>query len=142
MIFADLALARRLERPEALGGASFVEARRRLIPASEAEWTEIAGTYTIFDGPTSPVTQTFGPGLFAPLTTTDLDQIEMFFRDRGAPANHEVSPLAGLPLTDLLVARGYRPIEFTSVMYKSLEPPTDAAETSKLPPAYSADDRR
>jgi hypothetical protein len=65
MIFADFALARRLERPEAVGGARFVEARRRLSPDTAAEWIEVAGAYAMFDGPASPVTQTFGLGLFA-----------------------------------------------------------------------------
>ena len=120
-IFADLALARRLERPEAIFGARFVEARSRLNAGSGAEWIEVAGAYAMFDGPASPVTQTFGLGLYAPLAAADLDRIESFFQERGAPAIHEVSPLAGLGVTDLLSLRGYRPLEFTSVMYQPLE---------------------
>jgi len=123
MIFADLDLARRLERPEAIAGARFVEARSRLSPEVGATWMEIAGTYAMFDGHSSPVTQTFGLGLFAEPTAEDLNQLEAFFQARGAPVHHEVSPLAGLPLAHLLCERGYRPIEFTSVMYKSLAPP-------------------
>src|SRR5260370_40499017 len=92
MIFADLELARRLERPEAVGGARFVEARRRLLPETGAEWIEVAGAYAMYDGPASPVTQTFGLGLFAETTPADLDRIESFFQVRGAPVCHEVSP--------------------------------------------------
>jgi hypothetical protein len=120
MIFAGLDLARRLERTEASAGASFVEARRRLSPDTGAKWIEVAGAYAMFDGPASPVTQTFGLGLFAEPTAADLDSLETFFRERGAPVCHEVSPLAGVPLADLLSRRGYRPVEFTSVMYKPL----------------------
>ncbi|HYL72917.1 MAG TPA: hypothetical protein VEU96_01875 [Bryobacteraceae bacterium] len=121
MIFSDLDLARRLERPEALGGASFVDARSRLSPEVGAQWIEVGGVYAMFDGPDSPVTQTFGLGLFNEPTAADLDQLESFFQQRGAAVCHEVSPLAGIPVADLLCRRGYRPIEFTSVMYKQLQ---------------------
>jgi hypothetical protein len=122
VIFADLELARRLERAEATGGARFVEARSRLSPDAGAQWIEVAGVYAMFDGPASPVTQTFGLGLFAELTTADLERLEVFFQERGAPVVHEVSPLAGVPVADLLSRRGYRPVEFTSVMYQLLMP--------------------
>src|SRR5687768_4278264 len=94
--FCDLELARRLERTEGTANANFVEARARLFPNSDARWTEVAGTYAMFDGVSSPVTQTFGLGLFSPVTTKDLERIEQFFEDRGAPVCHEVSPLAGV----------------------------------------------
>ena len=48
----------------------------------------------MFDGVGSPITQTFGLGLFSPPTDAQLDEIEAFFRDRGAEVFHEVSPLA------------------------------------------------
>ena len=130
MIFADLDLARRLERPEAVAGARYVEALGRLSPDVGARWIEVAGAYAMFAGPASPVTQTFGLGLFAEPTAADLDQLETFFQERGAPVCHEVSPLAGLLVADLLSQRGYRPVEFTSVMYKPLMP----ADGSPGPP--------
>ena len=68
--FADLSLARRLENTEAHGNVAFVEARARAFPDSAATWTEIAGTYAMFDGPDSPVSQTFGLGIFQPVTLT------------------------------------------------------------------------
>ncbi len=120
MIFSDLALARRLERQEAMGGARFVEARNRVSPEAGAQWIEIAGAYAMFDGPGSPITQTFGLGLYAETTEADLDRLETFFTDRGATVRHEVSPLAGIPVTQMLSRRGYQPIEFTSVMYQPL----------------------
>jgi hypothetical protein len=64
----------------------------------------------------------------------DLDKLEAFFRERGAPVCHEVSPLAGVPVTDLLSQRGYRPVEFTSVMYRTL--PRSAGKADAVnPPA-------
>src|SRR5262245_61395593 len=92
--FSDLALSRRLERAEGRGAADFVEARAELFPESEVEWIEVAGAYAMFDGIGSPMTQTFGLGVFDPVTHTDLEKLEEFFRQRGAHIHHEVSPLA------------------------------------------------
>jgi len=123
MQFADLALSRRLEHAEGHACREFAVARRKLFPASGATWMECAGAYVVFDGVDSPVTQTFGLGIFEPLTNASLDTIERFFIDRGAPVHHEVSPLAGVAALDLLCARGYRPIEISSVMHRRVEAP-------------------
>ncbi len=120
MLFADLTLSQRLEHQEAIAGAHFVEARTRLNPERNSAWIEVAGAYAMFDGPDSPITQTFGLGLHSNPTPADLDQLEAFFRNHDVPVNHEVSPLAGISLGDTLTQRGYRPIEFTSVMYQPL----------------------
>jgi GNAT superfamily N-acetyltransferase len=120
MIFSGLELSRRLERTEALGGSRFVEARNRISPESGACWIEAAGARAMFDGPSSPATQTFGLGLFADPAPSDLDRIEAFFHQRKAPVTHEVSPLAGVPVADLLSRRGYHPVEFSSIMYKPI----------------------
>ena len=118
--FSDLSLARRLERAEAQAGAGFVEARARAFPDSGAQWIEVAGTYAMFDKVSSPVTQSFGLGLFQTLTRGDLERIEQFFISRGAPVFHEVSPLADASALALLRDRGYQPAEFTSVMYRPI----------------------
>jgi hypothetical protein len=118
--FADLALARRLERAEGRISADFVDARARLFPASGACWTEVAGAYAMFDGPDSPITQTFGLGMLQPATAADLEALETFFRDRGAPVLHEISPLAEASLLGLLSGRGYQPFEFTSVLFRPI----------------------
>src|SRR5260221_8400829 len=117
---SGVSLARRLERAEGVAGAQFVETRARVSPESGACWTEIAGTYAMFDGPASPVTQTFGLGLFQMPSAAEMDAIERFFFERGAPANHEVSPLADRALLTLLNERGYRPIELSDVMFLPL----------------------
>ncbi len=123
--FSDLALAQRLEKAEGQSGAAFVEARAKAFPQSGARWIEVAGAYAMYDGVRSPVTQTFGLGLFQEITGAELSEIERFFKGYGAPVFHEVSPLAGLPLAVLLSGRGYQPVEFTSVMYRPLGPGFD-----------------
>src|SRR5262249_35205982 len=74
-----------------------------------------------FDTPNSPVTQTFGLGLFQTVTETDLEQIEGFFLAHGAPIYHEISPLADIKLPPLLTQFGYQPFEFTSVMFRPID---------------------
>jgi GNAT superfamily N-acetyltransferase len=68
----------------------------------------------------SPATQTFGLGMGQPPTPGDLEQLEAFFDQREAPTYHEVSPLADSAVVPLLNERGYRPFEFTSVMYRPI----------------------
>ncbi|GAB2943846.1 hypothetical protein GCM10027048_05720 [Hymenobacter coalescens] len=120
MLYADFALSQRLERTEAQCNVAFVEARARRQPGSGAAWRAVAGAYAMFDGPESPLTQTFGLGLFDPVGAADLDELEQFFTVRGAPVMHEISPLAEASLLPLLAERGYRPLEYTSVLYRPL----------------------
>jgi hypothetical protein len=127
MVFADLDLAKRLERTEGRSCLGFAEVRSQVYPESGATWMECAGAYAVFDGVESPVTQSFGLGLFEQLTPASLDEIERFFLDRGAVVMHEVSPLAGVSTLDLLCARGYRPIELSSVLQQPVTRPATKA---------------
>lgn len=119
MRLTDLALARRLERAEASANAAFVTARDAHDPARGAGWLDVAGTWAMFDGVGSPLTQSFGLGLFAPVTEPDLAALEGFFEARGADVHHEVAPLADGAHLSLLPARGYRPIELTTVLHRA-----------------------
>ena len=116
----DVPFSQRLERAEAKASAAYVESRARAMPSLGAEWRDFDGTYAMFDGVGSPLSQTFGLGLFAPPTAAQLDAIEAFFRDRGAEIFHEVSPLADPGLLELFAERGYTPVELTSVMFQRL----------------------
>jgi hypothetical protein len=120
MIFSDKTLSQKLERTESRASADFVETRARLDPSSGATWIDVAGAYAMFDGPESPITQTFGLGLFDEITSDRLDQLEKFFQARAASVDHEVSPMADPSLIPLLNSRGYHPVEMTSVMYRDL----------------------
>lgn len=126
--FADVGLARRLERAEASANREFVEARARLSPHVGACWMEAGGAYAMFDGVASPLTQTFGLGLFETPTVGQLQALEDFFRSREAPVHHETSPVADSGLVPLLVARGYHPIEYSSVLYQPIADDAGAVE--------------
>jgi len=132
-VFADLGLSRRLERCEARSNAEFVETRAALTPESGACWIDVGGTWAMYDGPISPLTQTFGLGLFESPTSALFGQLEQFFLDRGGPIYHEVSPLADNSLLSLLGARGYLPVEHTSVLFLPLG-------TSSAPAARRSDE--
>lgn len=118
--FADIDLARRLERTEARSNADFVEARALEFRDAGAQWIEVAGAYAMFDGAGSPLTQTFGLGVFGPASADEFDQLEDFFRSRGADVFHEVCPLADSSVFTSLNERGYRPIEFSNVLYRPI----------------------
>lgn len=120
MIVVDKQLSQRLERTEARVNADFVDTRRRLSPEHGAEWVEVGGAYAMFDGNESPLTQTFGLGIFEGTTPEHLDEIEAFFAKHDAPVFHEISPLADPSHMELLASRGYRPVELTSVMFREL----------------------
>jgi len=120
MVFADRHLASRLEAAEAHGCEQFADAHKRVVPQIQSAWIKCAGATVVFDGADSPVTQTFGLGLYEELSSDALDEIEGFFQDRGADVMHEVCPFAGTQTIGLLCSRGYRPIEISNVMYRTV----------------------
>lgn len=126
----DLALARRLERAEAMANAASVDARRELRPDVGAEWIDVAGVYAMFDGPDSPITQTYGLGIFEPCGERELERIEQFFSGRAAPTSHEVSAFATPTALSLLSERGYAPIEASVVLVR----PTSTTATDESGP--------
>ncbi|HZS07706.1 MAG TPA: GNAT family N-acetyltransferase [Blastocatellia bacterium] len=122
MLFADLTLARRLEATDAAAGADYVRAYAKLHPGSGAATLEVMGGSAAFAGVDSPVTQAFALGLDGAVTAEELDELEEFFRKRGAAVNIELCPLADASLRELLGERGYRVIEFSNVLVRELTP--------------------
>jgi hypothetical protein len=118
----DLDLAQRLERAEVLATVAYVEARRELQPSLGACWFQISGTHAVFDGRSSPLTQTFGLGVFAPTSADTLDELESFFLGRGVPTAHEVCSLAAPVTWERLSSRGYSPIEASTVLMRPTAP--------------------
>lgn len=130
---SDLPLAQRLERVEAHANAAFVEARAALYPESGASWRDIDGVWAMFDGVGSPLTQTFGLGVFDvpdaesrdpesrdALLGAQLDAVETFFAERGADVMHEVSVMADPALLPMLAARGYAVVEWSMVLLRPI----------------------
>jgi GNAT superfamily N-acetyltransferase len=113
-VFADSALARRLEAAEA------TNARLCTGSAAGAAFLDIAGGCAIFVGADSPLTQTVGLGLNGPVTEGEIDSLEAFFRSRGADVSIDLCPLADPGLLEILSRRGYRATEFNNVLVKRI----------------------
>lgn len=79
----------------------------------------VAGVYAMYDGEASPLTQTFGLGVFEPVGEAEIERLERFFLDRGAPVHHEATPFLQPELLLLLTSRGYRPVEYSTVLTRS-----------------------
>lgn len=103
-MFADTALARRIERGEALNAASCGES------------IEIAGGYAAFCGAGSPLTHAVGLGLNGPVSAADFDRMEEFYRSRGSGISVEFCPHADWSLLELLGQRGYAIAECNNVL--------------------------
>ena len=132
--FADHALAARLEAAEGAASCGFVDARARIAPETGAGWREVNGAWAIYDRPGSPLTQTIGLGMAAPVDDNTLVGLERFFRERGAASEHEVSPLALGDSLAVLSNRGYEPFELTTVMF---QPISDAVLADALAPGLT-----
>lgn len=116
---ADLELARKLERTEGLACAAIVQSRAQLQAHSRSCWHDFGGSCAMFDGPDSPMTQSFGLGLFDDPQGHELDAIEAFFHGHSTKSVLEVSPLAGLETIGRLQERQYRIIEMSSVLCRA-----------------------
>ena len=134
MILVDKELSTRLELTEAHANFRFVEARAKQSAHADAAWIEVAGAFAMFDGPDSPLTQSFGLGMRQEVTSNDFEQIEAFYRERMAPVFHEVSPLASMELVSQLNERHYEPMEYTNVMCRRLGPDLElpASDSSRI----------
>lgn len=120
IIYSDEALSQQLEKTEARCNAEFVCSRLKMFPNSGAKWKEIDGTYAMFDGVESPITQTFGLGLFEKLSFRTIEEIEKFYHQVSAPIFHEVSPMTDPSHMEILFKCGYQPVELTSVLYQPI----------------------
>ncbi len=114
----DLPLVRQLERAEATANAAFVDARAQIDQSIGATWINIANAYAMFDGIGSPLSQTFGIGLYDPFAATEFDQLEAFYDARGAPTVVEMSTFAASDVVHMLKERGYTPIEQSTVLLR------------------------
>lgn len=103
-MFADTALARRIEYGEALNAAGCGEA------------IAVAGGFAAFSGVGSPLTHAIGLGLNGAVTAADFDRMEGYYWSRGAMVNLDFCPHADPTMLDLLGTRGYRIVECNSVM--------------------------
>jgi GNAT superfamily N-acetyltransferase len=103
-VFADLALARRIELGEATNAAQCGES------------IEVGGGYAAFAGVNSPLTHAIGLGLHGPVSAMEFDRMEAFYQARGSPVNLDLYPHADWSMFDFMTARGYHIVECNNVL--------------------------
>ncbi len=141
MQFVDKALARRFEACEEMPQVLYARMFQTARPEMKAAEEEICGGHMIFAGLGSPIGRATGAGLDRPLTAQDLDRIEAFYRQRGAPPQVDVCPMHGPEVFEMLKERGYAIAELNNVLYRKLEvdetfsPPPEGCEIRRSLPA-------
>ena len=120
MIISD-ELAQRLEAAEAVDAAECAEAACAVDADCAPAVEGAAGGILTFCGAVSPLTHALNLAMHGPITEPELDEIEAFFRTRGAPVVVDLCPHSDPSLRDLLSARTYRMSEMNNVLVRSLE---------------------
>lgn len=119
----DVALARRLEAGHVHSGLVYADAL-----------LETAGGTAIFGGLDSPFTQALGIGMNGSVSSTDLDCLEAFFRERGSKTPIDLCTLADPSIFALIQARGYAFNEVSNVLVcraTDIPPEPDAVEVTE-----------
>lgn len=130
MMLADM---QAMERAVALNLKAFVQAYTETVPQVGAAWAECAGGVAAFTGRGSPLTTVKGSG--PEVAEQDLEQVEDFYRGRGAGAVRlEVAPWLSEDSRELLRRRGYKTAGTEDVV--ALAAPKATAETPvvEMPP--------
>lgn len=134
MLFPDPGLTQRLERFRAELQVSFARTCSRVYPHTTPAWEPVGGGWAVFTHLGSPINRAQGLGMDGPVTAADLDRLEAFYFDRGAPAQVDITPNTDRSLIDLVGERGYRCHFFLNMLYRpvlpedaDLEPEADVA---------------
>jgi GNAT superfamily N-acetyltransferase len=136
-LFADAALAARIDRAEMRLSMSVAETVARRDPSARVLVSPIGGGHAVFAGQGGPANKAIGVGFGASLDEAALETIEQQWRERGEPMRFELSTLADASLAPLLTARGYRITGFENVSGRGI----DAADTApSLPAGVTIDD--
>lgn len=129
-MFADAALAARIDRAEARMCAHIAESIRVNRPGPAPLILPISGGQAVYVGPSSPVNKVIGLGLDADLDVAGLERIEREWGDRGEPVRIEMSVLTDPSLGAALTDRGYRLHGFENVLGLSLDRETPGPNIS------------
>jgi GNAT superfamily N-acetyltransferase len=82
----------------------------------------------VFAGVDSVMTEAKALGLAGPVSGEDAGRLEEFYFSRGAAAKVWICPLADPSLVAVLAERGYRPAEFETILFRTLDDLGDLPE--------------
>jgi GNAT superfamily N-acetyltransferase len=111
---SDLGLAQRLEAAEAANGFAMAGA----FAGGEAR--AFLGGCALFAGPGSPVSHAVGIGMNGAVSAAEFDELEEFFRSRGAACAIDLCPMCDLTVLEQVQRRGYRIAEFNNLMVRGV----------------------
>lgn len=130
-MFADAALAARIDRAEGRYVASIAEAVGARRGDSRTLIQPISGGMSIYAGPSSPMNKVIGLGLEGPLDLAALDEIEREWRARDEAVRIEMSVLADASIPVVLSERGYHVHGFENVLARALDVEQAAADDTQ-----------
>jgi GNAT superfamily N-acetyltransferase len=114
MLFADIALARRIEGAECRLSCDIADVFR--AKGRDAFAHPVAGGAAVFTGPDTPFNKLIGLGFSDPIEEDGLAAAEQAFADRRSILRAEVSSLADPSIVSTLSGRGYKLIGFEDVL--------------------------
>src|SRR4051812_24428123 len=119
-MFADLALARRVDGAEASLSADITAAIIARGSIDGAFVRPFAGGVAVFSGVRSPATKVIGAGFDGPGETRALDALEAEYFSSGSSVRMEVATLADPAFVQQLTTRGYVLQGFENVLGREL----------------------
>jgi len=119
-MFADIDLARRIDRAEASLSSDFADATRRSKSAQGVFIQEIGGGVAVCTGVASPMTKVIGVGFGELPADEELDTVERAFFELGSPVRAEVATLADPTFCARLTSRGYILRGFENVLGRAI----------------------
>jgi hypothetical protein len=124
-MFADLALARRLEAAEVAKYGAYARARPCVMPGVNPAVLDVAGGVAVYAGPESPYNRAVGIGLQGPVSEAEFERMEAFFANYGVPPQVSLCPLAHGSLLSLFARGGYRIDMFMHTWVREISPAED-----------------
>lgn len=121
-LFADLALAARIEAADTHLLTQCYEAIARYLPEHPSALIEVGGGVAPFVGKGLSLSRAVGLGMNGPVSTADLDALEDFYRQRDADADLAVSPYADPTLFEGLGRRGFRLVQLDTLLARRVDP--------------------
>jgi hypothetical protein len=131
-MFADLALARRVDRAEASLSADITATLITRASVEGAFVTPFAGGVAVYSGGGSPMTKVIGAGYEGAPAAEAVAAIEAAYFSRGSSVRMEVATLADPAFVQHLTSTGYRLKGFENVLGRALAPGT--LDSLVLPP--------
>jgi GNAT superfamily N-acetyltransferase len=121
MLFPDIALAQRLEYHEAWSSSEHARTQAYLYPETGADTLPLGDGCLVFCGKKSPLSQAYGLGLSGPISTTELETIETFYRSRELKPRVQACTLADPSLFQLLGENHYIVQDYMNVYARQLD---------------------